>query len=100
MSRAPADVGPVLAQVPWRDGKVALVRVGPGNLVAYAKNLAEKWRLLDGATPAQRILVCWPGRWSQDVFELADPNDRAKVKRWLSPGEHADRDDGPVGAGP
>jgi hypothetical protein len=88
VTRAPADVGPVLNQVPWRDAKVALVAVtvdGGGLRISYAKSLEDKRRLLDAAGAATRLLVCWPGAWSQDIFELGDLGDRVKVRRWLGP---------------
>lgn len=51
---------------PWRSRRVVLLKVSRSG-VRYANTEAEKRAML---AERGRILVAWPGEWSQDVFEL------------------------------
>ena len=82
-NKFPVDGGlPIAASVsgydtiPWFDDKVTLIHVPEGyasrtwSHITYAKTKSEKRAL--AFVPGGRILVCWPGRYSQDIFIVDD----------------------------
>ena len=67
-------------RVSWKMKTLTLLRITPGLEVTQAKKVKEKAAMLEAAGPDDLLLVCWPGKWSQDVFVL---DDRGRAKKVL-----------------
>lgn len=64
-------------RVLWKMKTLTLLRITPGLEVTQAKKVKEKVAMLMAAGPDDLLLVCWPGKWSQDIFVL-DDRERAR----------------------
>jgi len=67
-------------RVPWKMKTLTLVRITPGLEVTQAKNIPDKITMLEATELEDLLLVCWPGKWSQDIFIL---DDRKRAKKSL-----------------
>ena len=71
---------------PWRSELVTLVRVSVTHGIEFANTLEGKRELLALAVDGDAVLVCWPGNFAQDIFDLA-PAYRDAVMEQLGMGE-------------
>lgn len=59
---------------PYMGNLVTFIKFSPDKLmITQAKGVAEKKAILQAAGPTDVILAAWPGKFSQDVFVIADP---------------------------
>lgn len=61
---------PGYSKIPWTMGTLTLIAQSPDGQLHYAKTLEEKKQLAWGNF--KWILVCWPGKYSQDIFLIDD----------------------------
>lgn len=61
---------PGYAKIPWTMGTLTLIAQSPDGQLHYAKTIEEKKQLAWGNF--KWIIVCWPGKYSQDIFLIDD----------------------------
>lgn len=61
--------------IDWADKRIALIELGEG--FQYSNQLAEKLAILKAA---EHVLVAWPGKDRQDIFELDDETREFAIK--------------------
>lgn len=74
----PEEVRSDTAEIPWTNPRVTVLVVGPiGSITWQARSKGAKHQLLSEAIKRRRmhphqdrVFVAWPGRQSQDIFEL------------------------------
>lgn len=68
---------PGYSKIPWTQGTLTLVAQSPDGQIHYAKTLQEK---KDFAWANFKwILVCWPGKYTQDIFLIDDMTEFRKA---------------------
>lgn len=60
-----------LTIVPWKSALVTLIAI-QGSTCTYAKGIQDKRDLLAGLKPRAKLLLAWPGQWSQDIFDITE----------------------------
>jgi hypothetical protein len=59
--------------VRWVDNNIAFIDTSTGEYCKGGK--ADKCAILDRVADGHRILIAWPGRYSQDVFVVDNPDE-------------------------
>lgn len=63
---------------PYAGALVTFIRISPVYRgIWQAKTVEAKLQMLEAKLASDILLAAWPGRFSQDIFELDDP-DRAR----------------------
>lgn len=68
---------PGYSKIPWTSSTLTLIAQSPDGQIHYAKTVEEKNNLAWGNF--KWILVCWPGKYSQDIFLIDDMKEFRKA---------------------
>lgn len=68
---------PGYSKIPWSQGTLTLIAQSPDGQLHYAKTMEEKKQLAWGNF--KWIVVCWPGKYTQDIFLIDDMTEFRKA---------------------